>query len=146
SAPGSTPRRLRICIEEFDCSYRVILLGSVARRDYRVDSDIDVLVITELAEDTWKRAEIALRIRERLGFGDPLELHISDAEDLRRVVQEADRRLRGVLTNRLQRASRRPPTSQGAPEPVEGGRLFRRRRTETNGPPPAGLRRIARTP
>ena len=66
----------RICVEEFDKNCRVMLFGSVARGDYRVDSDIDVLVITELAGDVWKRAEIALRIRERLGFGDPLELHI----------------------------------------------------------------------
>ena len=66
----------RICVEEFDRNCRVVLFGSVARGDFRVDSDVDVLIITELAEDIWKRAEIALKIQERLGFGDPIELHI----------------------------------------------------------------------
>lgn len=66
----------RICVEEIDKNCRVILFGSVARGNYRVDSDVDVLIITDLAEDVWKRAEIALKIHEKLGFGDPLELHI----------------------------------------------------------------------
>jgi len=38
----------------------------VARGNYRVDSDIDVLIITELADDVWKRAEIAVKIHNRL--------------------------------------------------------------------------------
>ncbi|MBB5254154.1 nucleotidyltransferase domain-containing protein [Sulfurisphaera ohwakuensis] len=66
----------RICVEEIDKNCRVILFGSVARGKYRVDSDIDVLIITELADDVWKRAEIAVKIHNRLGFSDPLELHI----------------------------------------------------------------------
>ena len=66
----------KICVEEFDKNCRVILFGSVARGSHRIDSDIDVLVVTELASDVWKRAEIAVRIREKLGFGDPIELHI----------------------------------------------------------------------
>lgn len=37
---------------------------------------IDVLIITELADDVWKRTEIAVKIHNRLGFSDPLELHI----------------------------------------------------------------------
>ncbi|WP_342635260.1 nucleotidyltransferase domain-containing protein [Sulfurisphaera tokodaii] len=56
----------RICVEEIDKNCRVILFGSVARGNYRVDSDIDVLIITELADDVWKRAEIAVKIHNRL--------------------------------------------------------------------------------
>ncbi|WP_218260282.1 nucleotidyltransferase domain-containing protein [Saccharolobus shibatae] len=66
----------KICVEEIDKNCRVILFGSIARGNYRVDSDIDVLIITELANDIWKRAEIAVKIHKRLGFSDPLELHI----------------------------------------------------------------------
>jgi len=38
------------------------------------------LIITQLAKDVWKRAEIALKIHEKLGFSDPLELHIVTPE------------------------------------------------------------------
>jgi predicted nucleotidyltransferase len=74
-------RKIRkICVEEIDINCRVILFGSVVRGNYRVDSDIDVLIITQLAKDVWKRAEIALKIHEKLGFSDPLELHIVTPE------------------------------------------------------------------
>ncbi|MEM0173279.1 MAG: nucleotidyltransferase domain-containing protein [Sulfolobaceae archaeon] len=66
----------RICVEEIDKDCKVILFGSIARGNYRVDSDIDVLIITELANDVWKRAEIAAKIHKILGFSDPIELHI----------------------------------------------------------------------
>ncbi|BDC18646.1 nucleotidyltransferase domain-containing protein [Acidianus sp. HS-5] len=39
----------KICVEEIDKNCRVILFGSIARGNYRVDSDIDVLIITDLA-------------------------------------------------------------------------------------------------
>jgi len=41
-----------------------------------VDSDVNVLIITELANDVWERAKIALKIHQKLGFSDPLELRI----------------------------------------------------------------------
>ncbi|BCU66701.1 DNA polymerase subunit beta [Sulfolobales archaeon HS-7] len=66
----------RICVEKIDPDCRVILFGSVVRGNYRADSDIDVLLVIELADDVWKRAEVALKIHRELGFSDPLELHI----------------------------------------------------------------------
>ena len=66
-----------ICVKEIDKNCRVILFGSIARGNHRIDSDIDVLIITELANDIWKRAEIAVKIHGGLGFSDPLELHIA---------------------------------------------------------------------
>ncbi|ABL78856.1 nucleotidyltransferase domain-containing protein [Thermofilum pendens] len=67
----------RICVEEVDRDCRVILFGSAARGDYRVDSDVDVLVVTEKAVDALSRAEVAAKIYERLGFRDPVELHVA---------------------------------------------------------------------
>jgi len=66
----------RICVEEIDQECRVILFGSVARGNYRVDSDIDVLIITEKGKTIWDKAQISSKIKEKIGFGDPLELHV----------------------------------------------------------------------
>ena len=46
----------RICVEEIDKDCRVILFGSIAGGggELRVDSDIDVLIITELVNDVGK--------------------------------------------------------------------------------------------
>ena len=71
----------RICVEEVDPSCRVILFGSVARGDYKVDSDIDVLVITDKAVSVWDKALVSSKIKERIGFGDPLELHVVTREE-----------------------------------------------------------------
>jgi predicted nucleotidyltransferase len=65
-----------ICLNDIDKDCRVILFGSVAKGNFRVDSDIDVLIITEKAKSEWDRAMISSKIKERLGFGDPLELHV----------------------------------------------------------------------
>lgn len=65
----------RICVEEIDRNCRVILFGSVARGNYRPDSDVDVLIITELAKDAWSRAEIEAKIYKRLGIFGVFELH-----------------------------------------------------------------------
>ncbi|WP_291765305.1 nucleotidyltransferase domain-containing protein [Caldivirga sp. UBA161] len=70
-------RRIKeICMGEIDPDCRVILLRSVARGTYRIDSDIDVLIITSKATDAWSRAEIASVIHEKLRVYDPLELHV----------------------------------------------------------------------
>ncbi|BAB65662.1 nucleotidyltransferase domain-containing protein [Sulfurisphaera tokodaii] len=66
----------RICVENIDPECRVILFGSIARGNYRIDSDIDVLIITEKGKSAWDKAVISSLIKEKIGFGDPLELHV----------------------------------------------------------------------
>ncbi|WP_260311066.1 nucleotidyltransferase domain-containing protein [Sulfurisphaera ohwakuensis] len=66
----------RICVKDIDPECRVILFGSIARGNYRIDSDIDVLIITEKGKSAWDKAVISSLIKEKIGFGDPLELHV----------------------------------------------------------------------
>ncbi|BFI74935.1 nucleotidyltransferase domain-containing protein [Sulfurisphaera ohwakuensis] len=66
----------RICVQDIDPECRVILFGSIARGNYRIDSDIDVLIITEKGKSAWDKAVISSLIKEKIGFGDPLELHV----------------------------------------------------------------------
>jgi len=65
-----------ICVKKIDPDCRVILFGSIARGNYRIDSDIDVLIITEKGKSAWDKAVISSLIKEKIGFGDPLELHV----------------------------------------------------------------------
>ncbi|MDT7870609.1 MAG: nucleotidyltransferase domain-containing protein [Thermoproteus sp.] len=66
----------RICVEAIDGECRVMLFGSAARGDYRVDSDVDVLVITDRAKTPWDKALISAKIKEEMGLDDPFELHV----------------------------------------------------------------------
>ncbi|BCU69979.1 nucleotidyltransferase domain-containing protein [Stygiolobus caldivivus] len=65
-----------VCVEKVDPECRVILFGSVARGDYRDDSDIDVLVVTDKAVTVWDKVNIQVVIEGELNIGSPFEFHI----------------------------------------------------------------------
>ncbi|BAB65805.1 MULTISPECIES: nucleotidyltransferase domain-containing protein [Sulfurisphaera] len=65
-----------ICVKKIDPDCRVILFGSIARGNYRIDSDIDVLIITDKAKSVWDKANIEVIIERELNIGDPFEFHI----------------------------------------------------------------------
>lgn len=71
------------CISNIDPECRVILFGSVARGDYRPDSDVDVLVITRRVKpgDPEDRARVSEAIYGFLGFRSPIELHVVTPEE-----------------------------------------------------------------
>lgn len=64
------------CMKEFDPECRVILFGSVARGNYRIDSDVDVLVITNKVKTAMDRASLLVKIYDVLGTTDPFEIHV----------------------------------------------------------------------
>lgn len=64
-----------VCISA-DPSCRTMLFGSYVRGKMKPDSDIDVLLITELAKDPWMRAKLYTKIFENLGFEHLFEVHI----------------------------------------------------------------------
>jgi len=57
---------------DMDKESRVFLFGSVARGEYALTSDIDVLILTKL-----KPSEVIARLREK-GFDEPFEFHVVD--------------------------------------------------------------------
>jgi len=65
-----------VCVKKVDPECRVILFGSVARGDYRDDSDVDVLIITDKAKSVWDKVNIEVIIERELNIGDPFEFHI----------------------------------------------------------------------
>ncbi len=58
---------------------RVLVFGSVARGDWSIDSDVDVLVISEaVPEDPLERARISVAVKEALDDpAAPIELHLA---------------------------------------------------------------------
>ncbi|MGC9105628.1 MAG: nucleotidyltransferase domain-containing protein [Thermoprotei archaeon] len=70
-----------VCVKEIDPDCRVILFGSVARGNYRDDSDVDVLVITDKAKTVWDKVRVQVLIERELGLGDPFELHVVTREE-----------------------------------------------------------------
>ncbi|RLG64275.1 nucleotidyltransferase domain-containing protein [archaeon] len=70
-------RAIKEIVRRFDENARVIVFGSFVRGDMKVDSDIDVLVITELARDAWKIARLRVEIKRGIGEISPFEVHIA---------------------------------------------------------------------
>jgi len=70
-----------ICIKEINKNCRVILFGSIVKGSYRIDSDVDVIVILPKIENEIERAEIASKIYKKLGIEDPIELHVISKEE-----------------------------------------------------------------
>jgi hypothetical protein len=48
----------------------------VVRGDYSVNSDVDVLVITDKTKTPWDRTWISAKIKEEMRFDDLFELHV----------------------------------------------------------------------
>ena len=65
-----------VCVREIDPECRVLLFGSVARGNYRADSDVDVLIITDRAKTAWDRAAIEAKVERELDLDDPFEFHV----------------------------------------------------------------------
>ncbi len=74
-------RVIKKVARRFDEKARVIVFGSFVRGDMRVDSDIDVLVITELARDAWKIARLRVEIKKEIGEINPFEIHIATPDE-----------------------------------------------------------------
>lgn len=73
--------RIKEVCRSVDSSCRTILFGSYVRGTMRPDSDIDVLLVTELAKDPWMRAKLYTRIYEGLDPEHPFEVHIVTLEE-----------------------------------------------------------------
>lgn len=73
--------RIKMICRRYDPSCRLIVFGSFARGSMRVDSDVDVLVITEVARSAGRRAEMRAAIAREIGLVTPFEIHIVTPEE-----------------------------------------------------------------
>ncbi|MEM2739399.1 MAG: nucleotidyltransferase domain-containing protein [Candidatus Bathyarchaeia archaeon] len=74
-------RRIKDVCRSFDPNCRLIVFGSYVRGGMRVDSDIDVLLITDRAYDPSYRGRIRVEIAREIGLITPFEMHIVTVEE-----------------------------------------------------------------
>ena len=73
--------KVKEAVKRLDPEARVIIFGSVVRGNVRPDSDIDLLIITRIAENLDERIKLRIRIMEILGEESPFEPHIVSVEE-----------------------------------------------------------------
>jgi len=55
----------------------------VVRGDYSVNSDVDVLVITDKTKTPWDRTWISAKIKEEMRFDNLFELHVVTRKNMK---------------------------------------------------------------
>ncbi|WP_291767756.1 nucleotidyltransferase domain-containing protein [Caldivirga sp. UBA161] len=71
------------CMKEVSPECRIFLFGSVARGDYRIDSDVDVLVVVPELKDEWDRSRISTLLHKAVNAQEPFEIHVVTPEEFR---------------------------------------------------------------
>ena len=69
-------KKIKAVIRKHDPQAKILLFGSVVKGYMRPDSDIDVLVITKLAEKVDDRLRLRREIAKEIGDLTPFEIHI----------------------------------------------------------------------
>lgn len=63
---------------------KVYLFGSVARGDYWINSDIDVLIVSpSMPSRSMERSRISAEVHSAIGHGSPFELHLVTPDEMK---------------------------------------------------------------
>ena len=73
--------KVKEIVKQRDPDTRMMLFGSVVKGGLRPDSDIDLLIITDIAEKLDERIKLRMEIVKILGEGSPFEIHIITDEE-----------------------------------------------------------------
>lgn len=74
-------KKVKSIVKKHDRSAKIMLFGSQAKGAAKPNSDIDVLIISKLAEDTASRIKLRLEIAKKIGSATPFEIHIVTLEE-----------------------------------------------------------------
>jgi len=80
--------KIKRACRKLDDSCEVVVFGSFVKGGMRPDSDIDVLVITRLAESPLERGRLFRAIVEEVGLESPFEVHIVTRDEYERLYKE----------------------------------------------------------
>jgi len=80
--------KIKRACRRLDDSCEVVVFGSFVKGDVRPDSDIDVLVITRLAESPLERGKLFRAIVEEVGLDGPFEVHIVTRDEYERLYKK----------------------------------------------------------
>ena len=73
--------KVKEIVKQSDPDARIMLFGSAVKGELRPDSDIDLLIITDIAEKLDERIKLRMEIVKILGEGSPFEIHIITDEE-----------------------------------------------------------------
>ena len=73
--------KVKEIVKQSDPDARIMLFGSAVKGKLRPDSDIDLLIITDIAEKLDERIKLRMEIVKILGEGSPFEIHIITDEE-----------------------------------------------------------------
>lgn len=76
-------KEIKDVVKKYDPSAKALIFGSVVKGYARPDSDVDVLVITEIARNISSRLMLRVEIARRVGVYTPFEIHIVTWEEYR---------------------------------------------------------------
>ncbi len=76
-------KRIKIVARKHDPKARVLLFGSFVKGLMRPNSDIDVLVVTELAKSVKNRLKLRVEVAREIGEYTPFEIHIVTPEEFK---------------------------------------------------------------
>ncbi|MEM0375460.1 MAG: nucleotidyltransferase domain-containing protein [Nitrososphaerota archaeon] len=82
SDPLRYARKIKDVVRSLDPHALVFLFGSFVRGTMRPDSDIDVLVVTSMAADVWKRVRVMVEVKRAIGDLAPFQIHVVTPEEL----------------------------------------------------------------
>lgn len=74
-------KKVKTIIKKRDTDAKIIIFGSIVRGDLKPSSDIDLLIITEIAENLHERIKLRIDVMKILGEESPFELHIITAKE-----------------------------------------------------------------
>jgi len=74
--PQAYARKIKTITRQYDPKARVILFGSTIKGTAKPDSDIDLLIITKLANNTNNRIKLRVEIAKQIDDNTPFQIHI----------------------------------------------------------------------
>ncbi|QXJ29173.1 hypothetical protein J5U23_02042 [Saccharolobus shibatae B12] len=72
--------RIKEVVRNIDPNTKIILFGSYVRGNFRPDSDIDVLIITNVSNE-FDRLKIYHEVNKAIGNPNPFEIHVINKEE-----------------------------------------------------------------
>jgi len=73
--------KVKEIVKQRDPDARIMLFGSAVKGELRPDSDVDLLIITDIAEKIDERIKLRMEMVKILGEGSPFEIHIITDEE-----------------------------------------------------------------
>jgi len=73
--------KVKEIVKQRDPDARMMLFGSAVKEELRPDSDVDLLIIMDIAEKLDERIKLRMELVKILGEGSPFEIHIITDEE-----------------------------------------------------------------